>query len=400
MYDNLIKQAITYGLNEDSCPMGQMLITQVRFGNDKSAQWLQQMIHTYEEARFAGAIDIFAPFRPEIPWPPGDLPIFSSAEKGTPVALESIHLDKGGIIASSTGVGKSTVLKILGEQLSSCLIISQKHEGLFETMSSNPVCRYVGCDANIPDPFICLPATILAGLIRTVLERHDSAVLFQHIHDRLKEPSLTNIIAYLEHPEKRMLGLFRKDLFLSLYASLYELHTDALGCSLAHKQSMKTIPDHLYVCTAHCSKKAGAFYTASLMEMVKMQQEKKVTKTMHAIIIDEASELVKDSYNQVSPISHFIRMARGVGVPVILGAHSLQVFNPIILSNVFTTLILRTVNDKDVLQAARLASLTPAQKSVIPHLPIGQGIMRVANVSQPIIVTWEHVPPAVPKQLT
>jgi hypothetical protein len=400
MYDNLIKKAITYGLNEDSCPLGQMLIGKIRFGDQQSVQWLQQLIAEYEDKRFEGEIDIFSPFRPEIKWAGGDLPLFTSAEKLTSVALDSKHLDKGMVVASATGVGKSTVLKLLGEKLPACLIISEKNDGLFPQMQTNPHCIYVGCTDEIPDPFTSLSGAVLAGLIRTVLERHDSAVLFQKIHERLKNPTLTNIISYLEDPEKRMLKLFRKDLFMSLYASLYELHTDALGASLAQNKPMSKIPDHCFVCTALCSKKSGAFYTAALMEMVKAQKEQAQDAGMHAIIIDEASELVQDKYNAPSPISQFIRMARGSNIPVILGAHSLQVFNPIILSNVFTTLILRTVNDKDVAQAGRLASLSRAQQDVIPQLPIGHGILRVANVSQPVIVTWEHVPPGTPKQLT
>jgi|GEM_PF-4017945 len=399
MYDTLIKQAITYGLNETSCPLGRMLIAKIQYGDTQSVPWLQQLIKEYEDKQFEGDVDIYAPFRPEIVWPGGDLPIFSSAEKLTPIALESMHLDKGGIIASATGVGKSTVLKLLGEQLPACLTISQKHEGLFEGMQTNPTCIYVGSSTALPDPFTTLPATILAGLIRTILERHDSAVLFQHIHARLKHPTLANIIAYLENPEKSLQQLFRKDLFLSLYASLYELHTDALGCSLAQNQPMQTIPDHCFVCTALCSKKAGAFYTAALMEMVKAQKEKSQNSGMHAIIVDEASELVQEKYNTPSPLNHFVRMARGSSIPVILGIHSLQVCSSIILSNVFTTLILRTVNDKDIDRAARLASLTRSQQDVIPKLPIGHGILRVANVSQPVIVTWRHVLPGVPKAL-
>ncbi len=399
MYDDLIKQAITYGLNEDSCPLGKMLIAQIRYGDQLSIRHLHQLIEMYEDKRFEGEIDIFAPFRPEIQWPAGDLPVFTSAEKGTSVALESKHLDKGMVLASSTGSGKTTIIKLLGELLRACLIISQKNEGLIETMKTNPHCIYVGCTDEIPDPFTSLSGAVLAGLIRTVLERHDSAVLFQKIHERLKNPTLANIIAYLEDPEKRMLKLFRKDLFLSLYASLYELHTDALGASLAQNKPMAKIPDHCFVCTALCSKKSGAFYTAALMEMVKSQKEQAQDAGMHAIIIDEASELVQDKYNTPSPISQFIRVARGSNIQIVLGAHSLQVFNPIILSNVFTTLILRTVNDKDVAQAGRLASLTRSQQDIIPQLPIGHGILRVANVTQPVIVTWEHVPPGTPKQL-
>jgi len=101
-----------------------------------------------------------------------------------------------------------------------------------------------------------------------------------------------------------------------------------------------------------------------------------------------------DIGQHASPLAAECVLARGSGICLVLGYHSVAGINPLVRANSGMTIIGNLSSGEDLLAAGQAAALSPEQRLAISHLQPGQAILKMSGVpqSEPFLIGWEPLP--------
>jgi len=119
-------------------------------------------------------------------------------------------------------------------------------------------------------------------------------------------------------------------------------------------------------------------------------------KLRQVIFIDEASKIFKKDHKSdlgTPYMEQMVRIIREFGVGFVFADQMPHTLSDVIKSNVFTTICLSLSNGKDIEDVARMMRLTKEQADFLSKLPVGQGIVKLADRwPEPFHVAIPHVP--------
>lgn len=114
----------------------------------------------------------------------------------------------------------------------------------------------------------------------------------------------------------------------------------------------------------------------------------------HVLLFDEAKMVFeKKRASGTSTISRLVSMARELGQGVVCADQMPSTLGHSILANVYTMIGLSLSAQQDIREMAAVMGLTPEQKEFMNHLPVGMGIVKMADrYTRPFLIKIPDVP--------